>query len=471
VRIFDGITKWSEGAFSVEEIPGLLSEAFRRAMSGRPGPVHLEIPLDVMRAGARRVRLPPTDQRRPSAPAAALVRKAASLLRDAKRPLLLADLGVAAERATSELLRVAASVGAPVALTGGAWGSVPENHPLAAGYADGYLRDGFTRRILQIADAVITVGFASRAKARSVLHNAGSSAPGVVVSYEGQKDRLLPMKGFLEALGNETEGAKREPSDDFRQLLQRRRQALDEWQESLLQAHAHSRPIHFGVALAKLQERLDREAIVIRGIGNHGQWVLALSRSQSVESRFPAGIWGSMGWELPAAIAAKLVRPERQVVAITGDGSLLMAPSDLGTAVEQQTSVLVVVMNDSRYGMMDHLLEPRFEHWVGTSYRTPDFAAMARSFGVAGVRVEDPAELDQALDLAMARLAEGPVVLDIVCGSEYPLPVFSELGAKHVVKASASPISQIRRIARAPGTLARMSRFLIRRRVHRMRNR
>jgi acetolactate synthase-1/2/3 large subunit len=471
LRIFDGVTKWCESAASVDELPTLLSRAFERSMSGRPGPVHLEIPRDVMQAAPCRV---PTGARaaRPASEApAGLVRKAASLLRGAKRPVLLADLGVAAERATGALMRVAESLGAPVVLMGDAWGSVPEDHPLAAGYASGYLRDGFTRRVLQLADGVLALGFASRERVRSALDAVGCPARAFPLTYEGQGDRLWPNRAFLEALGRELDGPARQPDDAFAKLLEQRRATLAAWRDDLLREHAQSRPIHFGVALARLQARLDPDAIVLRGIGNHGQWVLALSRSQSVESRFPAGIWGSMGWELPGAIAAKLVHPERQVVAITGDGSLLMGTPDLGTAVEERTPVLVVVMNDSRYGMMDHILAPRFERWVGTSYRAPDFAAMARSFGAAGVRVEDPGELDAAIDEALTRLADGPVVLDVVCGSEYPLPVFSRMGAEHAAKVTPSPITRIRRLVRAPRTLARRSGLLIRRRARRIWNR
>jgi len=129
-----------------------------------------------------------------------------------------------------------------------------------------------------------------------------------------------------------------------------------------------------------------------------------------------------MGGELGGGIAAKLVYPGRQVVVVTGDGSLLMAASDFVTAVEAGANIVVAVLNDSRYGIITAIQQRQFQRSYGDEIGKIDFARFAQSFGAAGIRVESPEALPEAVARALALSAESPVILDVVCSHEYRYP-------------------------------------------------
>ena len=180
--------------------------------------------------------------------------------------------------------------------------------------------------------------------------------------------------------------------------------------------------MHFGQVMQELAARLDRDAIVVSGVGNHNVWPQMTLAIRDRESFIQENAWCTMGSELGGGIAAKLVYPERQVVVITGDGSLLMAMSDLVTAVELGANILIVVLNDSRYGIINAIQQRQYQRSYGDEIGTINFASFAESFGATGIRVESPEELPDAVTRALALSAETPVVLDVVCDYKYRWP-------------------------------------------------
>jgi acetolactate synthase-1/2/3 large subunit len=167
---------------------------------------------------------------------------------------------------------------------------------------------------------------------------------------------------------------------------------------------------------------LDKDALVTAGVGHHNIWARELLHIRDRESFVQEASWGTMGGELGAGIAAKLVHPERQVVVVTGDGSLLMAASDFVTAVEAGTNILVVVLNDSRYGIITSMQRETYDRSFGDEIGTIDFVRFAESFGATGIRVESPEALPDAVTRALALSAQGPVILDAVCDYRYRWP-------------------------------------------------
>ena len=187
-------------------------------------------------------------------------------------------------------------------------------------------------------------------------------------------------------------------------------------------AYEKAKPLHFGQVAMEMAKALDEDAIVVGGVGNHTIWARTMLPVRDRESFIEEASWGTMGGELPGGIAAKLVHPNRQVVVVTGDGSLLMAAPDFVTTVEAGANILVVVLNDSRYGIINAIQQRQFQRSYGDEIGAIDFAGFAESFGATGIRVESPEELAEAVARSLALSAETPVVLDVVCDYKYRWP-------------------------------------------------
>jgi acetolactate synthase-1/2/3 large subunit len=183
-----------------------------------------------------------------------------------------------------------------------------------------------------------------------------------------------------------------------------------------------AQPLHFGRVALELAGRLEKDAIVTSGVGHHNIWARQVLAIQNRESFVQEASWGTMGGELGAGIAAKLVYPDRQVVVVTGDGSLLMAASDFVTAVEAGANILVVVLNDSRYGIITAMQKEYYERSYGDEIGAIDFVRFAESFGATGVRVESPDALPESVARAVEMSARAPVILDAVCDHRYRWP-------------------------------------------------
>jgi acetolactate synthase-1/2/3 large subunit len=175
-------------------------------------------------------------------------------------------------------------------------------------------------------------------------------------------------------------------------------------------------PVHAATILRTLSDELDGDAIVVSSVGNNNVWASAIMPIRNRASFIQEGMWGTMGGELAGGIAAKLVHPDRQVVVILGDGSMLMSGSDLATAVDERTNLLVVVFNDGRYGMIETVQRIRFQRTCGTTLPLVNFSRWAESFGVPGIRVEKTVDLRQAVAHSLKMVSTTPVLLEVVCG-------------------------------------------------------
>jgi acetolactate synthase-1/2/3 large subunit len=434
-RMFADITKWSVRVERAEQIPGILSRAFALAASGRPGPVHIDIPVDIVRGEKTeipRYRLSPPEKQSPRED---LITQTREALAEARRPLICAGRGVLVHRAESELAALAEALTAPVLSTTDAIGVIPADHPLAVGAFSEWRENRFAMELLAESDVLLSVGLRSDTPTTHVLaQNAPRHA--IFVAFD-EPHTLRPMEGMT-----------RVEASDSKQFLSALLAHLDEFQrpvDSALQARIaeHSqafeiglarhmapfkdvKPLHFGhvvqTLVAGLEKNAIQDALIVGGIGNHAIWGETFVPVENRESFIAEGSWGTMGGELAGGIAAKLVYPQRQVIVITGDGSLLMGSSDFVTAVEAGANILVVVLNDSRYGMITALQEMRFGRPFGDEIGWIDFARFAESFGAAGLRVESPELLPDAVARSLALSAETPVILDAVCDHEYRWP-------------------------------------------------
>jgi len=430
-KMFADITKWSVRVERAEEIPQILSRAFALAASGRPGPVHVAIPWNIVQTTD--VEMSPY---RPSpvekqTPPQELVDRARQALAEAKRPMICAGRGVMVHHAEAELIELAEALSAPVLCSENSLGVVPNDHPLFVGTFSGWRGNPFAEELLSESDCLLVVGLRSDTTLTERLTPLFPAQ--TIFAALDEPHTLCPMDGvgtlavsdsqlFLSQLLAQVDEFRRPPDAALRARIARHEQAFRKGLVKYMAPFESVKPMHFGRVMQELAVQLEEDAIAVSGVGNHNVWGRTILPVRNSKSFIQEGSWCTMGSELGAGIGAKLVYPQRQVVVVTGDGSLLMSSSDFVTAVEAGANVLVVVLNDSRYGMINAMQKEQYGRVYGDEIGWIDFARFAESFGASGVRVESPEDLPDAVARALALTAQGPVILDAVCDYQYRWP-------------------------------------------------
>jgi len=430
-RAFRDVTKWSVRVDEVEDIPRIIAEAFSIATSGRPGPVHIDLPDDLLQE-------PPAgvwDYARRSAAANTLdegiVDGLTELLLKAERPMICAGVGVRASGAEPELITLAELLGAGVTCPRNGLGVFPAHHVLSVGSFSTYPHNPFPLQLVQKADALLVVGMRAGTAAAEILDQHAPAAY-AYLTPDGEEDlsdqatisALVDCKALLSALTDRLNKKKRTPSTWAAQQIRESKELLRSGMDRAVEGCRGQRPLHFGLALKELVSLLDEDALVVGDIGNHGVWASWFFDLHGRQTFVDPGTWGAMGFAIPGSIAAKLAYPDRQVVGITGDGAFLMSCGDFGTALEAGTNVVIVVLNDSRYGMIHALQSQDYGRTIGTKLRSPDLVKFAESFGARGIRVEAESELKGALTMALK--TNSPVIVDVICGYDFPHPAPAE---------------------------------------------
>ena len=428
--VFGSLAKWAAQIDQVERIPELVARAFRVATSGRPGPVVLALPEDVLAEVADVADASPAVPAQ-AGPSAAELERVRELLAAAERPLVVVGGQPWSEAAGTALLRFCEAGGLPVAASWRAQDYVDNDGPCYAGHL-GLGVDPALRERLRDADLLLVVG--ARLGDIETGGFATIAPPGVgrtLVHVHPDPDELgrvyEPALGivssgvrFAEALA----GLEPPPRDG----------ELVETAHAAYRATLDARPLPGGVDLTQvmaiLRGRLGPEAILASGAGTFTVWAHRFYVFRSYRTQL-APLSGAMGYGVPAAIAAKLVHPERDVVCLAGDGDFLMSASELATARQADAPIVVLVVDNGMYGTIRMHQERRFPGRVsGTDLLNPDFAALAEAFGCHAERIERTDEIPAALDRALA--AGRPAVLHLVVDPEAltPRQTLSEIRAE-----------------------------------------
>jgi acetolactate synthase-1/2/3 large subunit len=428
VRMFAEVTKWSVAVTRPEEIPHVFARAFALATSGRPGPVHIEIPQDVLLAEATLM----DPYRRHEIPPARLADEAldrlVQLVRTSRRPVIWAGKGVRATLADEALAELAELLEAPVILAGDAAGALPDTHPLSTGQLALYAHTPLQRELATEADLILAIGERGGTGHADILFAAaGAPVAGIWLGDAGDAPDPRSGDGAVAdvpvALGQLIEacGDQQRPIDGtLRARIARGKDGLRQHiRDGLRRDYGQTRPLHYGVALDALPDLVDADTIVLGDIGSHNQWTRLVLQTLNRTTFTPEGYWGAMGFGLPAALAAKLAFPAKRVVAVTGDGCFLMASADFATAVESGLNPVIVILNDHQYGMIVGMQERTYGRATETALDGPDFVAFARSFGADGVRVEEPEQLRDALERGFA--SPTIFVIDVRCDYRFPV--------------------------------------------------
>ncbi|HEX7812662.1 MAG TPA: biosynthetic-type acetolactate synthase large subunit [Burkholderiales bacterium] len=439
------VTKWNAQIRSVEEVQPLVRKALETAAQGRPGPVLLDFPKDVqldrfVPAPDRDAKDLPRPKHKPL-PRTAL-REAAALIRAAKRPVFyggggLINSGLDATGAFTQLVR---RTGAPCTLTLMGLGAYPASDPQFLGMLGmhGTLEANLA---MHNADLVICVGARFDDRVTGRLSEFCPNAKKIHLDIDPASINKLvradvPVVGdgaqLLRALNEELAPFPMEPA-----RLAPWWAMIGEWRaENSLGFETRSDCIVPQQLMRALQAQLGgRDAIVSTDVGQHQMWAAQHLKFEQPRRWLTSGGAGTMGYGLPAAIGAQVAHPDKLVVCVSGDASVLMNIQELSTAMQHRTPVKVVLCNNGYMGMVRQWQELNHEGRYSHSYTEalPDFVAVARGFGWKARRVTDPAELDAAIAECLA--SEGPYFLDVaVAAQENCFPMIAHGGGhQHVM--------------------------------------
>jgi len=402
------VTKWCQRVMAVEDIPGAIHEAMRQMKTGRPRPTEVEIPWDVLGTEAE-VALWPREQYPQTKPNREDVRRAASLLVSAKRPLIWAGGGVILSEASPELIELSEALGVPVATTPEGKGAISEDHPLSLGA--GYYGFGAARWATPEADVVLAVGTRLTGQMRAgtalkvpqrLIHL--DADPSVIgKNFPPEVAMAADAKAALKALADEIRGKEvlkdRWPAAELIKFREKHQNWLRE-----------KAPLQCDI-IATLRKELSDDAILVAGVTNIGYWCNLAYPARHPRTFLTSSYFATLGYSFPTALGAKVAAPDKPVVCIVGDGGFMYACAEMATAVRYGINLITVLFTDNAFGSTKSDQQVNFKGRVlGTELNNPDFARLAELFGAQG-RKANPERLGRALREALE--AKQPVVIEV----------------------------------------------------------
>jgi len=440
VRMFEPVTKWNTRVERVEAIPEIVRKAFRVAVLEKPGPTHIELPENVAATPVEAEATPlhpgrtyfpePTDE---------AIAHAADLIATSHRPIVLAGNGVLRRRAAPELRAFARGLHVPVAATFMGKGAIDDRSHLSLMSVGLQARDhvlsGFDR-----ADLVVCVGYdlVEYAPARwnpdgrKRLIHIDTQPAEVDAQYRPEVELVGDIDGTLRrlltaVLPRGISGRDAGERHDAQETLVHADLRMALLEELAAGTRSDAMPITPQRAIADLRAALGPDDIVVSDVGAHKVWVARLYQAYEPNTVIISNGFAAMGISVPGAIAAKLVHPERKVVALCGDGGFLMNSQELETAKRIGANITVVIWRDDGYGLIDWKQRNEFGRPFGVEFGNPDFVAYAESFGIAGYRPSSAADLLPTLRRALD--VDGPSLVEIPIDYRENLRLTEQLGA------------------------------------------
>lgn len=428
VRFFEPMTKWAVEIHETHRIPELLQRAVRTALSGRPGPVLVSVPLDVQ-LRSEESKLQPRFRLSASAPTSVEVDTSLSLLTESTRPVIIVGGGMDGITFDEDLVILAEKLHIPVVTTWGRKGVFPNDSELFCGSL-GYGALPTTESAVREADAILALGckFSEFTTKKWGLFPDSAQLIHVDVSDEVlgrvyvptvaiRADARATTSAMLAVHKSQAEGSAK--TEQRKKRVRSLRTAYVG--EAELPSVAAASWVTSAEVIKALSTVLDsNRAVLINDAASLGAWLQRYLRiSRPASYYLPAG--GSLGWGLPAAMGIQLSRSDERVIALTGDGSFWMVAQDLETAVREDIPVVIVVANNFAFGNTRD--RQRVEHggrYSGVFYDNPDFAEFARLVGAHGERVEVAADLVPAIQRALD--SGRPAVIDIIQDRSEGLP-------------------------------------------------
>jgi len=420
-RMYGQMAKWVAQIDRADRIPEYLARAFQVATSGRPGPVVLALPEDML---VDRAEVADTRAYQPThgAPTSAQIAQLRAMLQDSKKPVVLLGGGTWNAQACADLQAFAEANHLPVGCTFRFQDLLDNDHPNYVGDVGIGINPTLAARVKD-ADLVIALGprlgemttggytlLASPVPRQRLVHiHPDPSELGSVYQAE-----LMIASGMPQACAML---AAMEPVDAtaWHGNVEQARAELAAWQAQPPVLRDGAAPLDLWQVVQDLMAALPHDAIITNGAGNYASWAHRFYRYGGMRTQL-APTNGAMGYAVPAGVAAKIVRPERAVVTFAGDGEFMMTGQELATAVQYRAGVIILVFNNSMFGTIRMHQERSYPGRVsGTGLHNPDFAALAQAYGGYGEVVETTAEFAPALARALAHAEEKqlPAVLEL----------------------------------------------------------
>ena len=406
--VFRPITKWNARTSKPEEIPYLVHLAMQHVTEGRPRPVEIEIPWDILPAVAD-TELLEREGAQKQAPDPARIREAAALLARAERPLIWAGGGCREADLSADLVELAEALNAPVITTPEGKGAIPEDHSHSlgayySGHGPGYLA-------LAQADVILAVGsrlnltpptsWSIQSHQQLIQIDADPEELGrnITATVGIAADALLGIRDLLAELGGRT-GTSRWRPEEISGIRQRTYADIKEMA-----------PLQVEI-IETIRQELDDNAIMVSGTTEIGYWSHLAFPVLRPRSYLTSSYFATLGYAFPTALGAKLGNPGRQVVATSGDGGFHYAASELSTAVQEGINAVTLVFNNGVLGASRADQMHRYQgRSIGTELHNPDFAQLAELYGALGIKLASHQELGEALRTALR--ANRPAVIEI----------------------------------------------------------
>lgn len=395
--IFKPIVKWNTRVSSVAEIPGAIHEAFKQMTTGRPRPVEVEIPPDIL-AATGEVEILEAELYPVAQPSEDLIARAAEALAGADRPVIVIGGGTLRAGAGPEVAAIAEMLDAPIVGTQQAKGVVPASHPQYVGVH--YAQVGVSGELLGDSDVILVAG--TRFMVPGFKANGQTIIKIDVDQRELDKDHgttiainadaragLAAIGAALRARGVEDAASgSGERAAEYRSKL--KKFMNDEAPDQMAWVKA-------------VRDATDDDAIVISGMTNIGYWSHVAYEVEEGGEFITSGYFGNLGFSFPTALGAKVAAGDRAVVALCGDGGFMYAPQELATAKQYGINLVVIVFDNGAFGASRWDQEQRYgDREIGTEFFNPDWDTLAAAFGIRSQGVDSPGDLQTALREAIS---------------------------------------------------------------------
>ena len=432
------ITKHSYLVTRIEDIMPAMKEAFLLAKSGRPGPVLVDITKDAQQSKMDWAWDPRPVVMRGYRPKLAVSKgelaKAVDLIKAARKPVILAGQGILQSGAMAEVRQFAERINAPVALTLLGLGAFPASHELNIGMM-GMHGEAWVNHAIQEADLLLAFGmrfddrvtgniktYALNAKKIHIDIDPSEMNKNVKADAAIVSDLREALKDLLDAVAPKDHG----PWLKYIESMKGDSAVRD------IQSLPDNGHLYAAHVINDIWRLTDGKAIVCTDVGQHQMWEAQYYHHEEPRTLITSGGLGTMGFGLPAAIGAKLAKPDAEVWAIVGDGGFQMTAAELSTAAQENVKVNVAVINNGYLGMVRQWQEFFYERrYAATPLRSPDFVKLAEAHGLLGLRAEKRPEVADVV--SRARAAEGTVLIDFRVEQEdsvYPMvPAGNDLDA------------------------------------------
>jgi acetolactate synthase-1/2/3 large subunit len=403
LSLVDSVTKWSKTCYEIKRIPEYVSMAFRQATVGRPGPAYLEVPWDVLQSQVEESEVTiPVNYRSKARPYGdpEMIKKAIDLLLKAEKPIVIAGSGIWWSRAEKELLEFIELIKLPLTLIQMGRGAVPEDHPLCFGP---------TRVGTREADAVLLIGTRLNYGlnfGRPGLFN--DTAKWIQIDIEATEighNRPIDIgivgdaKAILQQMIDEAKD-KCKDRKDLPWLQQCKDYVKKRQDRAQADMNSDSVPIHPARLCKEIGDFLDRNALISMDGGDTTIWGASILKSYEPGQWMDNGPTGTLGPGIGFAMAAKLAKPDRQVLLLSGDGSFGLNAMEFDTMVRHNIPVVCVICNDESWGMVMHLQQETGGKEIATQLGYRSYEKVVEALGGYGEAIERPEEIRPALERA-----------------------------------------------------------------------